>query len=154
MDSLARRSRLREIRADVAVEALLKVPLPEMFVGAAPEIRALVDDGKPTLLYWMSPSCPACRMNYDVLERLATQFEGRVLAVSPDGVLSIKEEYDEMAIPPVAVERAATASVFPEHTFPVTLVVRGRRRLAYTVGLLHHDSTAVILARGTRAESQ
>jgi thiol-disulfide isomerase/thioredoxin len=142
VDSVSRHYRLASIKASALEEVLGRTAMPESFTDSAAALGGLLPERGGVLVYWMSPTCPSCRTNYPALASLAEQFPGQVVALSPDGVNSVRDEYAAMEVPAHRMSRATAAGVFPEATFPTTLILRDGRRVRYVVGKLHADSVA------------
>lgn len=140
MSALNVQKRLASIKADALEEVLQSIPLPSS-VPWDDAVPPEEDGGRPDLvIYWMSPECPSCRVNYPELRKLSAQMPNRVIAVSPDGQQAVRADYEAMGIPIINVTRQQAKGLFPGATFPTTLLIRGEQRSAYLVGRFDADS--------------
>jgi hypothetical protein len=146
VDSITRVASVEEMKYQVIASIMDLGVVDADMLFSDDSLRDRVSNGG-AVLYWMSASCAACRANYGVLESLANQYPGRVIAVSPAPVEIVKDDYNLMGVEVVQVPESAYRGLFPEDAFPVSLIVVDGRRIKYMVGSVDEREVRRVLSR-------
>jgi peroxiredoxin len=131
-----------------------ELPAPAVLGHQAPAIPALTPrgepatiqfDGRPTLVYYFSPSCPWCERNWANVRALAAAANGRyrVVAITADTHLGAFAQTHALNFEVYGGVSAESREAYGFHGTPQTVVVSSQ-------GIVSHSWTGVFIGRQAR----